>query len=475
MITRIEIDGFKTFREFSLDLAPLQVIVGPNGVGKSNLFDALQLLGRLASQDLRSAFLEMRGEAGELFTLQANGALVKPIRIAVEMLVDRRVSDDWGAQEELRYPRLRYELSIVRRSDSSGLDRLYVGHESLAPIPRGSDEWTRRLGLTTGSDWIPKMTGGRSAPFISTAMEQGKPTLGLHADGHAGRRNIVAQQAERTVLSGVQNTEFPHAFAVAEEMRSWRFLQINPEVLRQPSPMTAPATMQADGRFLANALARLKATDPSLLGDISLDLSNLVSGIRSVDVEADRARDRFIIWATMNDGRRFSSRVLSDGTLRLLALITLKNDPDHAGVLCFEEPENGVHPFRLRKIGQLLRDLSTDFAQEGEHELPLRQVLSNTHSPVFVSDPDILPYVLFAYTTARIDPEDGAAQPVTRITPVQPDPVQPLLFAVSPEERAYTLSEVRAYLESGTLDEALQRINFPHSHNGHPVSEGALP
>jgi AAA15 family ATPase/GTPase len=36
MLTRIEIDGFKTFRHFALDLEPFQVIVGPNGVGKSN-------------------------------------------------------------------------------------------------------------------------------------------------------------------------------------------------------------------------------------------------------------------------------------------------------------------------------------------------------------------------------------------------------------------------------------------------------
>ena len=48
MITRIELDGFKTFQDFSLDLAPLQVIVGANGAGKSNLFDALRLLGRFA-------------------------------------------------------------------------------------------------------------------------------------------------------------------------------------------------------------------------------------------------------------------------------------------------------------------------------------------------------------------------------------------------------------------------------------------
>ncbi len=55
MITLIELDGFKTFQDFKLELSPFQVIVGPNGAGKSNLFDALRLLTRLVDTDLRSA------------------------------------------------------------------------------------------------------------------------------------------------------------------------------------------------------------------------------------------------------------------------------------------------------------------------------------------------------------------------------------------------------------------------------------
>ncbi len=73
MITRVEIDGFKTFKDFKVDLAPFQVIVGPNGSGKSNLFDALQLLSRLVEMDLISAFQDMRGDASELFTKIADG------------------------------------------------------------------------------------------------------------------------------------------------------------------------------------------------------------------------------------------------------------------------------------------------------------------------------------------------------------------------------------------------------------------
>lgn len=61
MITLIEIDGFKTFQNFKLELSPFQVIVGINGAGKSNLFDVLHLLTQLVDVDLRSAFQEMRG------------------------------------------------------------------------------------------------------------------------------------------------------------------------------------------------------------------------------------------------------------------------------------------------------------------------------------------------------------------------------------------------------------------------------
>src|SRR5579863_2903380 len=102
MITQIEIDGFKTFKDFKVELAPFQVIVGPNGSGKSNLFDALELLSRFASKDLRSAFQDMRGDADDLFTLLPGGKRVDKIRLAVEMLVGKKVEDRWGREAELK-------------------------------------------------------------------------------------------------------------------------------------------------------------------------------------------------------------------------------------------------------------------------------------------------------------------------------------------------------------------------------------
>jgi len=102
MITKIEISGFKTFQDFQLELGPFQVIIGANGVGKSNLFDALRLLARLAEMDLRTAFQDLRGSPNELFTILPNGSTVPEIKLAVELLVDRQVRDDWGAEETLK-------------------------------------------------------------------------------------------------------------------------------------------------------------------------------------------------------------------------------------------------------------------------------------------------------------------------------------------------------------------------------------
>ena len=455
MITRIELDGFKTFQEFKLELAPFQVIVGPNGAGKSNLFDALRLLARLADADLRSAFQALRGEAGELFMTLPDGQPVDHMQLAVELLVERQVSDSWGAQAELKHPRLRYEVHIARRADEQGLERLYVTHESLAPIRRESDAWIKRHVGGAKKAWLPPLKGGRGVLFISTKIESGTTSISLHQDGHGGKKASVAEKVERTVLSGVTNTEFPHAFAAREEMRTWGFLQLNPEVLRQPSSLLAPPVVSPDGSNLPSALARMQAEDPLAINDVSRDLANLVPGILKIEIEKDQPRNRYVVWAKTQDGRSFSSRVLSDGTLRLLALATLKNDLQHRGVLCFEEPENGVHPFRLKNMVELLRGLATDFSDPEQVDAPLRQLLINTHSPVLVSQRGVLPGLLFAYMTTRVHPgEPQQTVRVTRIVPVQPSPQLKLDLDIGDQEETYTLGEVLEYLNSSDTGEA---------------------
>ncbi|MDR2499037.1 MAG: AAA family ATPase, partial [Tannerellaceae bacterium] len=115
MITRIEIDGFKSFKDFVMEFTPFTVLAGANGSGKSNLFDALQLLSRLAEMELKTAFGGLRGEGYELFTKYDDETSAKEMSFAVEMLVDKRVKDNWGGEIMLENTRMRYELKLALR------------------------------------------------------------------------------------------------------------------------------------------------------------------------------------------------------------------------------------------------------------------------------------------------------------------------------------------------------------------------
>jgi predicted ATPase len=137
------------------------------------------------------------------------------------------------------------------------------------------------------------------------------------------------------------------------------------------------------GKNLAAALFRIKQEDAYSLIEISRKLNSFLPEFINVDVLNDTANKQFIIQLKGADGRVFSSRVLSEGTLRLLALCILLYDYQHKGVICFEEPENGIHPYRMQSMIGLLKEISTDF---NDKSVSARQVIVNTHSPVLVGE-----------------------------------------------------------------------------------------
>jgi hypothetical protein len=110
-------------------------------------------------------------------------------------------------------------------------------------------------------------------------------------------------------------------------------------------------------------------------------------------VDVDQKRELFTLEVVDREGSLHPARALSDGTLRFLALSILELDPDARGLLCFEEPENGIHPKRVAAMLRLLEDLSVDTDEPIGPENPLRQVIINTHSPAVVGqvkDADLL-------------------------------------------------------------------------------------
>ena len=92
-----------------------------------------------------------------------------------------------------------------------------------------------------------------------------------------------------------------------------------------------------------------------LLSDVAADLSSLIPSVADLEVRDDPGDAEYSFALKLGDALSFSSRVISDGTLRLLALVTMLNDPGHGGVLCWEEPENGVHEARIPALIKLVR------------------------------------------------------------------------------------------------------------------------
>ena len=199
-------------------------------------------------------------------------------------------------------------------------------------------------------------------------------------------------------------------------MESWRLLQLEPSALRRPDEFTAPTHLKPDGSHLAATLYRLSRTARRNGDDgsptearaaqtcsrIANRLNELIDDVRDVRIDRDEKREILTLYVQNAEGTGHPARALSDGTLRFLALAVVEMDPDVQGVLCLEEPENGIHPARIPAILQLLRDIAVDASEPVGPDNPLRQVIVNTHSPaVFQEVPD--DSVVFVKTVETID------------------------------------------------------------------------
>lgn len=378
MLTRIEIDGFKTFEDFSLDLRPFTAIVGPNASGKSNLFDALRFLASLAKTDIRTSMQDLRGLPEELFRHTAAGN-VESMSFAVEVLLEREGIDSFGRKYEIVAQRLRYELKLQLIKDSDGFPRgVQVVHEHCAPLARVNDRADYLRGRKIKYN-------ARVSPFIR--LSDDRDAILVRQDGrqkHGRPVSLSLAEASRTALSTITTSEFPHLYALRDALTAFRFLEINPSAARSSNDRFEDRALKPDASNLAAVLAHLKdetATDirpDGALSDIAADLASLIPSVCKLQVTNDPQQRQFSFSLGFTDTLEFSSRVISDGTLRLLALLTVLNDPRRRGTLCFEEPENGVHEGRVDQLVRFLREAAHI---EPDSEIRPFQILINTHSP----------------------------------------------------------------------------------------------
>lgn len=387
MLTRLRVKGFKNLVDTEVRFGPFTCVAGSNGAGKSNLFDVIAFINDLASHSIVEAASRVRshegGSTASLSSLFARkgGESWRDIELEVDFFVPKKVLDDFDREAVPSTTYLTYKVALRYVPGKGGSERIELLEEELTYILKSDS--LKRIGFKVDKLFLNSVLGGdKRSDFISTERNDGRAVVLLRQDQVKGAPSrIPASTSPRTVLSTVNTDDRPTALAARREMQSWAQLQLEPSKLRAPDGFSSDDRLGSDGEHLPATLLRLGDFDK-----VSNLLARLLPDVDSLRVDVDEARRSKTIYLTQRGGAEHAARSLSDGTLRFLALAVLSCDPMAGGVICMEEPENGIHPARIPAIVELLKSMCVDVGAPIGDDNPMRQIIINTHSPVVIKN-----------------------------------------------------------------------------------------
>lgn len=348
MLQRLTVRNFKSFRYATMEFPRLAVLFGPNAVGKSNLLDAIQALSRIGTQrTLADALGEpIRGYPFEMFKLPAGGIaeLLTAPTAQFSLEADLAVHNGAGARRNL----YRYEITV---EVSTGAGSLANRREYLAALTeKGAERGKPAIETEENSLTIRRQGGGRPR---SENLGQNYATL---SDPRLGQPS------------------YTHIERVRNELLDWRTYYLDPRrAMRFPRPPMDIYDIGVYGEYISPFLYKLKSEHTTHFDGIIRTVRTIIPTIETLDVELDKRQGTLDLFVRQN-GTDYSSRVVSEGTLRLIALCAIAVNPWSGSLLTFEEPENGVHPRRIELIARMLVSLATEKD---------RQLFITTHSPLF--------------------------------------------------------------------------------------------
>ena len=308
-----EVAGYRSLKRVALELAPLTVVAGANGAGKTNLYRALHLLHAAATGTLAQAV----ADEGGLPSLLWAGGRQKKERARVEL--------------EARWDELGYELVLGLEPPPTRFP--FDPHVKIERVRWEGVELCQR---------------GESS---ATARD---------ADGNRAVFPFSLEHNQSILAQLVEPHRFPVLSTLKQLLSGWRFYHY----LR--SDVEAPArrarlgvrtpVLAGDGRDLAAALATIYD-----IGDgarLDAHVERAFPGAR-VGIADEGMAQLAVTMEVPGVHRPLRAAELSDGTLRYLCLLTALLSPRPAPLLVLNEPETSLHPDLFAPLGELILDAAT--------------------------------------------------------------------------------------------------------------------
>lgn len=385
MITLVEALGYRCLRHISQPLGPFHVLVGPNASGKTTFLDVIAFLGRLVSDGIEAAVEERTQNFYDLLWKRSGQRF--------ELAIEARIP------EPLRASLIRTDFDTVRYEIALGIDpdslELGLQAESVLLKVGARPEFSRRqlfpetpaipASLISGEKDSPeartvvhKVPGGSDNFFSETFQETGEGWFPAYKLG-----------PRRSALSNLpaDESKFPVSTWLRELLTTGvQQLVLNSLLLRKASPPGQSRVFKPDGSNLPWVIADLERRAPERLQQWIAHLQTAFPDIEGVQtIERPEDKHRYLL-VKYRGGIEIPSWMVSDGTLRMLALTLPAYLIGLQGVYLIEEPENGIHP---RAIETMFQSLSSVYDA---------QVLLATHSPVILNIVDAGQVLCFAKT-----------------------------------------------------------------------------
>ena len=350
MLQKLRVKGFKSLADVTVEFPRMSVLFGPNSAGKSNLLDAIQALSRIGTERTLMDALDgrmIRGYAFELFALPEGGIAGLTSRSTARFSIEAELAIAEGRNGRKGRYRYGVDIEIGYRSGALANCGEYLSALSIAGEPKGKPA----IEATDGQISVRRQSGG------------GRPRL-----EQVGLNYAILSDAR------LASPAYKYIERARTELRDWRAYYLDPRMaMRAEMPPMDVRDIGVFGEYIVPFLYKLKGERPKHFEAVRRTVRTIIPSITALDVNLDTHRGTLDFFV-LQDGITFSSRVVSEGTLRVLALCALGVNPWNGSLLAFEEPENGVHPRRVELIAKTLTALALDHG---------RQVIVTTHSPLF--------------------------------------------------------------------------------------------